>query len=235
MKQYGIYTLNDEWKRFRRHNLEYMRSHRVDPRSGMYTKQEVGSIPEGCQTPRDLVEQVVAPWAQEKKITDLTGIVLEMNIEGITTARFIDDPYLTVLSDYYQTEDEMIGMDSAGLHIRDHPEDTWAPIECLVIDGVRYFLLDGEKYSGLHDFLIVDGKLCVLAVTDQPAFTDELVDKIRESKKALDARNQVRVSAAEGYTMWKKAERKTGKSDDLPINYSQLTLRERMAIKSKKQ
>lgn len=233
MKQYGIYTLNDEWKRFRRHNLEYMRSHRVDPRSGMYTKQELGTIPEDCQTPRDLVEQVVAPWAQEKKITDLTGIILEMNIEGITTARFIDDPYLTVLSDYYQTEDEMIGMDSAGLHIRDHPEDTWTPIECLVIDGVRYFLLDGEKYSGLHDFLVVDGKLCVFAVTDHPAFTDELVKRIRERKKDMEAINRVRSSAAEGYAALKIAGEKKKKPDDSPANYSQLTLRERMAIKNK--
>ena len=235
MKQYGIYTLNDEWKRFRRHNLEYMRSHRVDPRSGMYTKQEVGSIPEGCQTPRDLVEQVVAPWAQEKKITDLTGIVLEMNIEGITTARFIDDPYLTVLSDYYQTEDEMIGMDSAGLHIRDHSEDTWAPIECLVIDGVRYFLLDGEKYSGLHDFLVVDGNLRVFAATDHPAFTDELVERIRERKKNLDARNQVRAAVVEGYAVLKKANQRKEEKDEVPENYAQLTLRERMAIKKKKQ
>lgn len=231
MKQYSISILKKEWAKYRGLSLQRLMEKYVFPRKDMYDVQVVQEIPYDIQNPQELIEIIIRPWAEQKLFRNINGIILEINNDGISTARYIEENGSIVMPDYYMSPEDFIGMDSKGIHVLGFPNESWYPLECINLDGMQLFLLDSERLPNIHEYLVVNGQMKLIIKTMQPGFGDLLVSQIREKLSVLQRETSQTIEMAREFGRIRDNNIYREASEKMPENDATLSLREKMEIR----
>ena len=128
----------------------------------------------------------------EKKLQNNISInisdVIAVTKDGITVAYYVDPTKLILLPDFFHqsASGALITIDSENLPL-DGRKGSWMTIDTLRIDGRNLFLMQSQNYGRDAPYVIVDEQGREIAA-DKAGFTDEIIEQIRESLKALEGK-----------------------------------------------
>ena len=231
MKQYSISILKEEWAKYRGHSFKELIDNRVFPRREMYDIQEVEELPDGIKLPLEIIEKIVRPWTKQRMFRTINGIILEINEDGVSTARYLEENDSILLPDYYIGPDDIIGMGSRGIYVSGFSKESWYPIDCINLDGNQVFLLDSERFPNTHEYLVVNGKTQLIMKTMMGGFNDALIELIRNNITIKHNTTKQTISVMAGYSNINGRNNYNKEIQKRTNNYESLSLREKMNLK----
>ena len=230
MKQYSISILKKEWAKYRGLSLQKLMEKHVFPREDMYDVQIVQEINNDFQSSQELIEKTVRQWAERKMLRTINGIVLEINDNGISIARYIEENGTIIMPNYYRAPDDLIGMESSGIYVPGFPKESWQTVECINVDGTQIFLLESERFPETRECLVVNGKLQVIMQTIMGGFSNSLIEQIREKMSVIEKSEIQTITFTKGYYNNKNKVKNDNGIAPKPNNYDTLSLREKIEL-----